>query len=74
MPLKADGFDKALIGVARRKCEDLFVYDYDLCLKVLMEREGMTHNEALEWMEYNVVSSWVGEETPIFVERNQFDT
>jgi hypothetical protein len=32
-----------------------------------MTREEMTHEEAIEWMEYNVVGSYVGEYTPIFV-------
>ena len=32
-----------------------------------MERDGMTREEAIEWMEFNVVGAWVGETTPIFV-------
>ena len=27
----------------------------------------MTHEEAVEWMDFNVVGAWVGETTPIFV-------
>ena len=32
-----------------------------------MEKEGWTHEEAVEWMDFNVVGAWVGETTPIFV-------
>ena len=36
-----------------------------------MKRDGMTHDEATEFFEFNVVGSWVGEETPIFLRQGQ---
>ena len=30
-------------------------------------KEGMTDEEAVEYFEYNVVGSWMGEGTPIFL-------
>ena len=63
--LFADGFDSAIIGYdASSYC---VVYDYDKCLKVLMERDDMSYPDAHEYMEFNVVSSYVGDFTPIFV-------
>ena len=63
--LFADGFDSAIIGYdASSYC---VVYDYDKCLKVLMERDAMSYPDAHEYMEFNVVSSYVGDFTPIFV-------
>ena len=68
--LLADGFDAALVGVARRCGQPtLAVYDYELGLQVLMERDGMTREEAIEYMEFNVVGAWVGPGTPIWLER-----
>lgn len=68
--LLADGFDAALVGVARRCGQPtLAVYDYELGLRVLMERDGMTRDEAAEYMEFNVVGAWVGPGTPIWLER-----
>jgi hypothetical protein len=68
--LKADGFDEAIIGLGRKKCSaDSLVYDYDKCVAILMERDGMSHEEAVEFMEFNVVDAYVGETTPIFVEK-----
>ena len=63
--LFADGFDEAIIGhdAAGSCC----VYDYDKCLKVLMERDDMDFPEAHEFMEFNVVSAYVGDFTPIFI-------
>lgn len=66
--LLADGFEDALIGVA-----DVFnrpplaVYNRDKCLDILMNRDGMTDEEAEEFFTYNVSGSWVGEHTPIYV-------
>jgi hypothetical protein len=36
-------------------------------LKVLMFRDGMTRDEADEYIEFNCIGAWVGEHTPIIV-------
>ena len=65
--LKADGFDEAIIGVARRCSQpDLLAYSVTKCLEILME-DGMTYEEAQEYFEFNVAGAWVGEETPVWV-------
>ena len=68
--LLADGFDGALIGMGRQFNQELAVYDYSKCVEILMERDGMSQDDAVEWMEYNVVGSWMGKGTPVFVEIN----
>ena len=66
--LQADGFEDALIGLGMKKgSENSLVYDYEKCVEILIEREGMSHEEAIEWMEFNVVDAYVGPTTPIFV-------
>lgn len=65
--LYADGFDDALVGIARRCGQpDLAVYSVRLCIEVLMQR-GMTYEEACEYFEFNVVGAWMGPMTPIFL-------
>lgn len=67
MILKAEGFDGAILGLGRRCGQsDLLVYDADKCVAILM-KDGMTDEEAMEYFEYNVVGSWMGEGTPIFL-------
>lgn len=67
--LLADGFEGAFIGVATRCGQPtLAVYSAHKCIKILVERDGMTHEEALEYFNFNVVGGWVGEETPLFLE------
>ena len=72
--LLADGFDECLIGLGRRCGKpDIAVYDEEKCIDLLMKRDGMTHDEATEFFEFNVVGSWVGEETAIFLRQGQSD-
>ena len=68
--LLADGFEQALIGYGHQHSKLLAVYDYNICLTILQTRDGMTHEEAVEHMEYNVVGSYVGDYTPVFVDTN----
>ena len=67
--LLADGFEDAFVGVARRCGQPtLAVYDYDKGLEVLMQRDGMTYVDAVEWMGFNVLGAWAGENTPVWIE------
>ena len=71
MDLGSD-FEEAKLGIMRRAGQDsVTVYDYDRCVAVLMRKEGWTDEEAEEWMEYNVLGSWMGDETPAFVVTNE---
>lgn len=66
--MKADGFDGAIIGSANRfGLPTMIAYDWDKCVKILQERDGMTLDEAIEYMEFNVLGAYVGEDTPVFI-------
>jgi len=69
-PLFADGFDDALIGVGMQFSREVAVYDYDKCLDILIQRDGMDIEGAIDYMEYNVVGAYVGNSTPVFVIRD----
>jgi hypothetical protein len=69
-PLFADGFDDALIGVGVQFSREVAVYDYDKCLDILIQRDGMDIEGAIDYMEYNVVGAYVGNSTPVFVIRD----
>ena len=55
---KADGFDEAIIGYCRI-CgrEDVLAYDYWKCIDILKERDGMSAEDAIEFMEFNVIGA-----------------
>ena len=66
--LLMDNFDEACIGFSQRINEPLLaVYSWELMMKVCVERDGMTYEEADEYISYNCIGAWVGEQTPIIV-------
>jgi len=72
--LLADGFENAFIGLATQFTkEPVALYDRDLCIRVLVERDGMSVEEAEEYFEFNVEGAWVGEQTPMFLRRVSLD-
>ena len=68
--LLANGFNDAIIGTGERAGQPtIVVYDFDRCVAILCERDNMGLDDAVEYMYYNVIGAWVGEETPLFVKR-----
>ena len=63
--LTADGFDAALVGCTYG-ANVVAVYDIQRMIEVLVN-EGMEHDDAVEFLEYNVVSAYLGEKTPLYV-------
>lgn len=61
-------YDSALIGVTH---DDRAVYDYDLMVEWLMEKEGISKAEAVDWIEYNTIRSLgaYGDGTPVILFR-----
>jgi len=66
--LLADGFEEAFIGMCTRfGMEPVAAYDRDKCLEVLVQRAGMSYEEAVEYFDFNVIGAWVGDQTPVFL-------
>jgi len=66
----ADDLDDALVGIARRPGQPaLAAYDYTRVVRVFEERDGLSREDAIEWVEFNVVSAWLGENTPVWITR-----
>jgi hypothetical protein len=67
--LQCDGFEKALLGLCEVKGrEACLAYDYEGCVDILIDRDGMSREDAVEYMAYNVTDAYVGEHTPAFIE------
>lgn len=66
--LLADGFEDAFLGVSEVFGRPpLATYDRDKCIDILIQRDGMTYEEAEEYFDFNVTGAWVGENTPIYL-------
>lgn len=62
----ADGFDEAVVGID--VMGERIIYSVQKVIDILMERDGMDEQEAIDWYEYNMQSTYVGEHTPIWCE------
>ena len=66
--LFCNGFDDAIIGIAERiNLGPVVAYSVEKILDIMIERDGMTYEEALEYYDYNIQGAWMGENTPIFI-------
>lgn len=64
--LKADGFDDAVIGFEFNTMR--LVYDKNKMIHILIENDGMEYEDAIEYLEFNTWSAYIGEKTPIYIE------
>lgn len=67
LAMVADGFEDAYIGHTVSIGPSLAVYDYRKCVEVLMDREGLSELDAIEYLDHNTVYAYVGEGTPLFI-------
>jgi hypothetical protein len=66
--MEPDYLDAAIVGVVRRIGLEAVCYNTDKVIELLMEHDKMSYEEALEYFEFNMIGSWVGEHTPVFLE------
>lgn len=67
--LTADGFGDAIIGVTINHHHPMVVvYDYRKCVELLVA-QGMTDEEAEEYLSFNTLGAYVGEHGPLYMER-----
>ena len=80
-----DGLDDAIIGIAERiNLGPVVAYDTDKALRILAEsmevdeselyedetKENRAYEMALEHFNYNIISGYIGEKTPIFIRKD----
>ena len=74
---RMDGHDNAIIGILRgtgfphNTTAPRLVYDVAVVISNLMS-DGMDEDVAEEFFEYNIIGSYVGEQTPLFLDRFSF--
>lgn len=68
----ADGLNEAVIGYMLQNGRYVAVYEYQACVDVFVDREGWPRDEAIEWMEYNVVTT-IFDGSPFFIDFTDTD-
>ena len=61
--IKVDDFDSCVIGYDY--ANDKLIYSMQSMIDLCLERD-MEHQDALDYLNHNVWSAWVGHKTPIF--------
>jgi hypothetical protein len=61
--IKADNFDDAVVGIEVNTLR--LVYSIDKMIAILTE--DMSYEDAIEYLDFNVFSEYVGERTPIYI-------
>lgn len=65
----ADGFDDCIIGIANRfGANPVLAYSIPAIIALLIQRDGLTRDEAQEHFDVNIIGAWVGDGTPIFID------
>ena len=66
--LTADGFDEAIIGsIISFGRKEIVLYSTQKILDIMVERDDMTPEEALEFFDFNIIGSYNGEGMPAFL-------
>jgi hypothetical protein len=63
--LRVDGFNDCIIGTDYKKLR--VVYSIERMLQILIDREGMSMEEAMEYFSFNIGGAYMGEMTPMYV-------
>ena len=70
---KWDGCDAAIVGLGHRCSSDpVVVYDYNKLINVFIQ-QGMDEEESIEWVSYNILNAWIGEDTPIILMEEAYE-
>jgi hypothetical protein len=66
--LLADGWDEAFIGLTDNHLRPISaVYSIDKIVQIMVERDGMSYDDAEEYAAFNITGAYVGKHTPVYV-------
>ena len=66
-----DGLDGAVVGLELPRDDggpQRLLYDYGRMVDLLVDRDGMSVDEAFDYIDFNVVGAYVGPGTPVVVD------
>jgi hypothetical protein len=70
LKITGEKYDKAIAGIAcvwqKNQRVETLIYSGQKLMKIFMD-EGMTDEEAIEWISFNIEGAYVGLATPIIM-------
>jgi|TARA_R100000482_G_scaffold16162_1_gene4674 hypothetical protein len=65
-----DDCDDAIIGVGNVHGDvTIAVYCYDKLVDIFVDQHNMEYDSAIEWVDFNIVTAYVGETTPLILQK-----
>ena len=61
-------FDEAIMGVIHDFDRTAVCYNEAKVIEILMREDGMEYDDAIEYYQFNILGSWLGEHTPMYLE------
>ncbi len=58
------GYNDAIVGISR---DGQLVYSIEKLIELTAQQGEMDEMDAIEWLEYNTFSGYLGEKTPIYI-------
>ena len=68
LALYPTGFEDAIAGIIYKRDKYLFVMDSNRIVEILKEDEDMSHEEAVEYYDFNIKQAYLGVFTPLYME------
>ena len=66
--MTADGFDEAIIGsITSYGRSETVLYSTKKIIEIMMERDAMTAEDAMEFFNFNILGSYNGDGVPAFL-------
>jgi hypothetical protein len=62
------GFDDAIIGTAISTGNPVVCYSISKMINNLMHHQNMTESEARNWLDYNTLYAFFGENSPVYLD------
>jgi hypothetical protein len=67
--LDPEYFDEAIIGVAQNAQGMIAIaYSEPKIIELLIRHDKMDPDEAVEWFQFNILGSYLGENTPLYID------
>ena len=64
-----EGLDDAIIGIGRQwGSKPCMIYSVKKIIDILVKRDEMNPDDALEYYEFNIMQLYAGEQTPVMME------
>ena len=55
--------------IAEINPEAMMADGFEKCINVLIDRDGMSRTDSIDFLEFNVIGAYVGLNTPVFIMR-----